>query len=119
LEGKKLKADLLVRLLTEFAANRPRDVIGLQIETIRSDDLTGVIIRASFINGNVSSSSSYQSNSSVLLSGQQLHYSSGVGLAPGVSEPKHWRDFAEAVSSAVGAPPEKWFQISVRLTLSE
>lgn len=125
IEGKPLTSDSYARLLETLVSNRPPTAKGVRLSAGRDDDLTGVTLRAEFVEhpekeGGGSATLNdpnevvWTWTERVTLNDASCHSSSGVGTWSNSRNSMH-----KAIDKALAAHPTNYFRISTRLAQIE
>lgn len=116
LKNKPLRAETLVRLLNHFAARPETNVISLEINASRDEDLTGVQLAVTPLAGSAPADlEEWEASAQVRLAGKTLLDQSETRALNSFASPDGWEDFANALKQAITSPAQTPFEFRVQL----
>ena len=111
LDGSTLTARTIPDLITGFA-NHPTDgLVGISVEAVRDDDLTGVEISIELVAGDYPISDGWRHHHDVLLGTAVLTNSTGSCVPSFAGEDECWKDLTSGTANALKASATTEFVI--------
>ena len=119
--GKPLDAKFFVAFLDDFGAAPELQASGLELEAVKDENLTGVLLKIRLLPGTAPTHSQiWDFSKRVVLDGKTIHRSGGGDLGGRDSQAGSSVNFTESVAKALAASPktpfEIWFHIAARDT---
>ena len=117
--GKPLDAKKLIAFLDGFGANPEPQASGLELEAVKDENLTGVLLKICLLPGTApKNSQSWDFSKRVVLDGKTLSRSGGGDSVGQYSQAGSSGNFTESVAEALAAGPETpfeiWFHLATR-----
>lgn len=117
--NKPFSSAVFIQLLTTYATSVVPGTIGIEMSSVKDEDLTGVALTVRLIAGDPrQQGDDWGTCQSVVVGRRSIHGSFGSASRESVTDAKGWDDLSKAIGQAVSAAAETPYVVRVSLILN-